>query len=245
MRRGLPVAQPTNWSMRTPANGDKVPVAGDKVIIGRDKDVILDVTPPALGGLSIDGNLTFASNADLEAYHRVDHAARRTGRSSASQPPHATIRYDDPPIKGPKGEDVMAGMEYRGIIILANLNLHGDRINTWEIKLASTAKAGSESRFRLECRPGWRVGDEIVLASMTSIPGRPSSAPSRRHIVQQHHALPEAGEHALRQDHLRRGTSAAKWVCSTPTSSRCVGRMRRQLSSAAFMAMPCSKTSVC
>ena len=43
-----------------------MPVAGDKVTIGKDKDVILDVIPPALGGLSIDGKLTFADNADLE-----------------------------------------------------------------------------------------------------------------------------------------------------------------------------------
>ena len=43
-----------------------MPVAGDKVTIGRDRDVILDVSPPALGGLSIDGKLTFANNADLE-----------------------------------------------------------------------------------------------------------------------------------------------------------------------------------
>ena len=43
-----------------------MPIAGDKVTIGRDKNVILDVSPPALGGLSIDGKLTFSNNADLE-----------------------------------------------------------------------------------------------------------------------------------------------------------------------------------
>ena len=30
------------------------------------KDVVLDVSPPALGGLTIDGKLSFANNADLE-----------------------------------------------------------------------------------------------------------------------------------------------------------------------------------
>jgi cell migration-inducing and hyaluronan-binding protein len=43
------------------------------------------------------------------------------------------------------------------------LNLHGDRTNTWT-KLASTAKAGSTSIEVLNAA-GWRVGDEIVLAS--------------------------------------------------------------------------------
>ena len=43
------------------------------------------------------------------------------------------------------------------------LNLHGDRTNTWT-KLASTANAGSTSIQVLDAA-GWRVGDEIVLAS--------------------------------------------------------------------------------
>ncbi len=43
-----------------------MPAAGEKVTIGKDKEVMLDVSPPALGGLSIDGKLSFADNADLE-----------------------------------------------------------------------------------------------------------------------------------------------------------------------------------
>ena len=62
------------------------------------------------------------------------------------------------------GEDVMAGMGDRGIMISGGtLNLHGDRTNTWT-KLASTAKAGSASIQVLNAA-GWRVGNEIVLAS--------------------------------------------------------------------------------
>ena len=54
------------WSDPATWPNHKVPVAGDKVTIGRDKDVVLDVSPPALLGLSIDGRLSFADNADLE-----------------------------------------------------------------------------------------------------------------------------------------------------------------------------------
>jgi len=43
------------------------------------------------------------------------------------------------------------------------LNLHGDRKNTWS-KLARTAEAGGKSIEVLNAA-GWRVGDEIVLAS--------------------------------------------------------------------------------
>src|SRR5204862_1365351 len=61
-------------------------------------------------------------------------------------------------------EDVMAGMGDRGIMISGGtLNLHGTTTNTWS-KLSNTAKAGSTSIEVLNAA-GWRVGDEIVLAS--------------------------------------------------------------------------------
>ncbi len=48
-----PSAAATRWSDPASWPNRKVPVAGDKVTIGRDKNVVLDVSPPALGGLSI------------------------------------------------------------------------------------------------------------------------------------------------------------------------------------------------
>ena len=62
---GSPAVTPTKWSNPDTWPNRKVPVEGDKVTIGRDKEVVLDVSPPALGGLSIDGKLTFANDADL------------------------------------------------------------------------------------------------------------------------------------------------------------------------------------
>ena len=59
-------AEATKWSDPASWPNRKVPAAGDKVIIGKDRNVVLDVSPPALGGLSIDGKLTFANDADLE-----------------------------------------------------------------------------------------------------------------------------------------------------------------------------------
>ena len=139
-----------------------MPVAGDKVTIGRDKEVILDVSPPALGGLSIDGKLTFANNADLELTTEwiMLHGELAIGSEASPHTRKATITLTD----NVKGEDVMAGMGDRGIMISGGtLNLHGDRTNTWT-KLASTANAGSTSIEVLNAA-GWRVGDEIVLAS--------------------------------------------------------------------------------
>ena len=59
-------AHPTRWSDPATWPNHKVPAAGDKVTIGRDKNVVLDVSPPPLDGLSIDGKLSFSDDADLE-----------------------------------------------------------------------------------------------------------------------------------------------------------------------------------
>src|SRR6187455_3807100 len=156
------LAKPTNWSDPATWPNRKVPVAGDKVTIGRDKDVILDVSPPALGGLSIDGKLSFANDADLELTTEwiMLHGELAIGSEASPHTRNATITLTN----SVPNEDVMAGMGDRGIMISGGtLNLHGDRTHTWT-KLANTAKAGSTSIEVLDAS-GWRVGDEIVLAS--------------------------------------------------------------------------------
>src|SRR5690606_39117721 len=54
------------WSDPKTWPDNKVPVAGDKVEIPTGKTVVLDVSPPALNGVTVNGKLTFADNADVE-----------------------------------------------------------------------------------------------------------------------------------------------------------------------------------
>jgi cell migration-inducing and hyaluronan-binding protein len=125
---GSPVAN--RWSDPATWPNRKVPVAGDKVIIARDKDVVLDVSPPALGGLSIDGKLTFSNDADLELTTEwiMLHGELAIGSEAAPHTRKATITFTD----NVKGEDVMAGMGDRGIMISGgSLNLDGDQTNAW------------------------------------------------------------------------------------------------------------------
>ncbi len=42
-----------------------MPRAGDIVTIPKGKDVLLDVSPPSLNGLHIEGKLSFSDKADL------------------------------------------------------------------------------------------------------------------------------------------------------------------------------------
>src|SRR6188768_740261 len=164
---GSPAAKPTSWSNPETWPNRKVPVAGDKVTIARDKSVLLDVSPPALGSLTIDGKLSFADNADLELTTEwiLLHGELEIGTEARPHTRKATITFTN----NVKDEDIggMGGpndRSDRGIALMGGtLNLHGDRKNTWT-KLASTANAGSTSIQVLDSS-GWRVGDEIVLAS--------------------------------------------------------------------------------
>jgi cell migration-inducing and hyaluronan-binding protein len=149
-------SNPDTWANR------KVPVAGDRVTIARDQNVVLDVSPPALGGVSIDGKLNFSNDADVELTTEwiMLHGELAIGSESSPHTRKATITFTD----NVKGEDMMAGMGDRGIMISGGtLNLHGDRTHTWT-KLAATAEKGS-NRIEVLDASQWRVGDEIVLAS--------------------------------------------------------------------------------
>ena len=52
----------TRWSDPATWPDRKVPGKGDAVTIAKDMNVVLDVSPPALRSLTIDGKLSFANN---------------------------------------------------------------------------------------------------------------------------------------------------------------------------------------
>src|SRR5262245_58464474 len=62
-------SDPATWPDR------KVPGDGDAVTIGRDMDVVLDVSPPALRSLTINGKLSFSNDLDIELKSEWIHLA--------------------------------------------------------------------------------------------------------------------------------------------------------------------------
>jgi len=155
------------WSDPATWPDKKVPAKDDLVTVGRDMDVVLDVTPPALHGLTINGKLSFADNKDLGLTTEwiMVHGELEIGTEAKPHKRNATITLTD----NVKGEDISGvggttDRVDRGIMLMGGtLNLHGDRTNSWT-KLSSTANAGATS-IQVVNAAGWRVGDEIVLAS--------------------------------------------------------------------------------
>src|SRR5919198_1429579 len=164
---GAPAAKATKWSDAATWPNRKVPVAGDKVTIDAGKEVVLDVNTPELGGVTVNGKLSFANTADVELTTEwiMLHGELEIGTEKAPHTRKATITFTN----NVKDEDISGvggttGKVDRGIMLMGGtLNLHGDRTNTWT-KLSGTAAAGATSIQVLNAA-GWRVGDEIVLAS--------------------------------------------------------------------------------
>src|SRR5580698_6922831 len=154
------------WSDPATWPDKKVPGKDDLVTIGRDMDVVLDVTPPALHGLTINGKLSFADNKDLELTTEwiMVHGELEIGTEAKPHTHQATITLTD----NVKDEDFggLGGNDRsdRGIMLMGGtLNLHGTEKNSWT-KLAQTAAAGSNTIQVLT--PGdWKKGQTIVLAS--------------------------------------------------------------------------------
>src|ERR1700690_2017426 len=165
-QKGSPAAGAKRWSDAATWPDKKVPGKDAVVTIGRDMDVVLDVPPPALHGLTINGKLSFADNKDLELTTEwiMVHGELEIGTEAKPHTRNATITLTD----NVKGEDFggMGGNDRsdRGIMLMGGiLNLHGPEKSTWT-KLAKTAEAGSNSIEVLNAA-GWRAGEEIVLAS--------------------------------------------------------------------------------
>src|SRR5579872_7467364 len=154
------------WSDAATWPDKKVPAKDAVVTIDRDMDVILDVSPPELHGLTINGKLSFADNKDLELSTEwiMVHGELEIGTEAKPHTHQVTItltdNFKDEDFGGLGGND----RSDRGIMLMGGiLNLHGPEKSTWT-KLAKTAEAGSTSIEVLNAAD-WRAGEEIVLAS--------------------------------------------------------------------------------
>src|SRR3984957_14760279 len=159
-------ASAKRWSDAATWPDKKVPGKDAIVTIDKEMNVILDVAPPALHGLTINGKLSFADNKDLELTTEwiMVHGELEIGTEAKPHTHQATITLTD----NIKDEDFggMSGNDRsdRGIMLMGGtLNLHGTEKNSWT-KLAQTATAGSNTIQVLT--PGdWKKGQTIVLAS--------------------------------------------------------------------------------
>ena len=148
-------SDPSTWSVGA------LPEEGDVITIGEGMDIVLDVSPPALHGINLNGKLSFADNKNLELATEwiLVRGELQVGTESNPYTRNATIT-----LTNNVPDENINGMGDRGILMVGGvLSLIGDRENAWT-KLAETAGAGS-TRIEVLNASQWRAGDEIVLAS--------------------------------------------------------------------------------
>src|SRR5262252_2846422 len=149
------------WSDSATWADRRVPGEGAAVTIDKDMEVVLDVSPPPLHGLTINGKLSFADNKDLELTTEwiMLRGELEIGSEARPHTRNATITLTN----NVPNEDIQT-MGDRGIMLMGGtLSLHGTEKNSWT-KLAKTAAAGSTTIEVLN--PGdWKKGEQIVVAS--------------------------------------------------------------------------------
>jgi cell migration-inducing and hyaluronan-binding protein len=152
------------WSEAATWPNGTLPAAGDCVVIPAGKTVWLDVSPPPLGGVTIDGALRFeCRDLALTADSIVVHGTLEVGSTNHPFHRRATLTLT---------HDFVCGTEPRTLAVEdgGTLRLIGAAHGESWLRLDRTVAAGS-TQVRFDRDSGWQSGDRIVIAS-TDYDGR-------------------------------------------------------------------------
>lgn len=153
-RKGL-WSDPKSWP------SGKVPQAGESPTIPADLAMTLDVSPPPLNGLTINGQLKFDDiDLKLSTQWIMVHGRLEVGTEESPYTKRAEIV-----LTGSDSSQNIMGMGGKTIGVMEGgvLELHGETRQTW-MHLSATAPKGA-TQISVEDANDWRVGDQVVLAS--------------------------------------------------------------------------------
>ena len=164
--RETPIAV-ARWS--DPATwGGRLPRSGDDVVVRRGRRILLDVSPPALGRLDVDGELTVA-DAGLRLRARTVLVSGRFAMGTRSQRLVHPFRLELDASRAARDRD--AGL----MMVIGRLEMFGqERTRTWT-RLAGTATAGATT-IRLAEPLALVAGDRLVLAATGFAPSECETA---------------------------------------------------------------------
>lgn len=148
------------WSNPSSWASGVAPRQGQTVVVPAGKTIELDVSPPPLGGLRVEGTLTFARrDLDLTAEWILVPGALRVGSESSPFTHRARIT-----LTGPMEPEAAPGMGNRvlGVLPGGRLELWGESRTAWT-QLEGTAAAGTD-RITVAGSVDWRVGERVVVA---------------------------------------------------------------------------------
>jgi hypothetical protein len=157
-----PALATARWSDPASWPGGVVPAAGADVTIPAGRGILLDVSPPPLRALVVDGALEFDRRDLALTAERIQVAGTlRVGTEADPFTHRATITLTG----ASEAADPALGLRTKALAVMSGgtLDLHGEPRTGWT-RLGATAPAGA-TEILLEREPGWRAGDRIVLAA--------------------------------------------------------------------------------
>jgi cell surface hyaluronidase len=162
-----PLDPAVRWSDPGTWPGGSVPAEGAAVTIPQGQTVLLDVSPPPLASLTVEGALTFDDqDLSLTSGWILVKGIFRVGTTNHPFTKRATIT-----LTGSPDAPSVEGMGNRVLGVLnGTLDLHGEPRAGWT-RLATTAPAGATTLI-LASAPDWRAGDKLVVASTDFDPSR-------------------------------------------------------------------------
>lgn len=157
----------TLWSDPASWEDGIVPLMYDDVVIPPHRAIIMDIDPPLLGSLTVEGAFKILDrDAKLEVYRIVIWGEMFVGTPDLPFNSNLEIilhgQRDDPATV----VDNNLFLGNKNIVVLGELHIHGaPKTVTWT-KLATTAAAGSTTiELSVAVNEQWKVGDAIVLSA--------------------------------------------------------------------------------
>lgn len=147
-------SNPATWGGRTPA-------AGEDVLIPAGKRILLDVCPPPLRSLTIDGTLVFdEQDLNLTANWILVRGQLRIGAPNWPHSHKAVIT-----LTGTGGEAGLPDIGSKCLVVApgGTLDLHAEWRVTWA-KLDISVEPGA-TQLLLDQPVSWRPGDQIVIGA--------------------------------------------------------------------------------
>ncbi len=148
-------SSPNSWPTGT------VPTAGQEVTIPSNKTILLDVTPPDLGNMIIEGSLIFQDkNLSLTAETITVKGLLQIGTVANPFQSSATIT-----LNGPKIDEEVFGGRFLTTLSGGSLQLHGTSASklSWG-QIEGSLEPGATSLTLDQIPTGWSPGDKIALA---------------------------------------------------------------------------------
>ena len=142
--------------------GGRMPADGDIVQIPRGRNVQLNGITAKIGGLYVDGSLTFADiDVELNSRFVINHGLIQAGTLEQPYTKRAVVT-----LHGTDTSHSVLAMGTKSIAVGkgGNLQLHGENRLAWS-QLAANADVGSTSMTLADAATTWRAGDKVVVVS--------------------------------------------------------------------------------